>query len=92
MVKYKEFQRPRGRPAKDAVYPTIEDYQIQIRLFEPSAEAKQAWLERENAFVLITNLPEAAPASPVRQRNASPSASRLLTPRLVSLLRRLHSA
>ncbi|BAS27398.1 IS1634 family transposase [Limnochorda pilosa] len=58
VVAYTEEKRPRGRPRKDAVYPKQTHYQVEIRLFAPSEEAKKAWLERESAFVLISNLPE----------------------------------
>ncbi|BAS26273.1 IS1634 family transposase [Limnochorda pilosa] len=58
VLAYTEFLRPRGRPRKEVVYPKKTHYQVELRLFAPSEEAKKAWLERESAFVLISNLPE----------------------------------
>ncbi len=53
-----KVKRPRGRPRKNAVYPTETDYQVDLELHAPTEEVKQAWLKRESSFVMITNLPE----------------------------------
>ncbi|BAS26328.1 transposase [Limnochorda pilosa] len=58
VIGYTEEKRPRGRPREGMVYPKETHYQVEIRLFAPSEEARKAWLERESAFVLISNLPE----------------------------------
>lgn len=57
VIRINEAQRPPGRPRKDAQYSMATYYQLRLRLFEPSEKAKEEWLERENAFVLIANLP-----------------------------------
>lgn len=53
-----EILRPRGRPRKDVEYPRRTTYRLDVELKDPPASALEAWLEREKAFVLITNLPE----------------------------------
>lgn len=58
IVAHTQIKRPRGRPRKDAEYPKATTYHLRLRLFEPTDDDQKAWLDRESAFVLITNLPE----------------------------------
>lgn len=51
-----EEKRPSGRPKKGVEYPRETHYKVDLRLFAPSDEVRQNWLERESSFVLITNL------------------------------------
>lgn len=58
VIAYTEDIRPPGRPRKGVEYPRETHYKVELRLFAPSEEARQAWLDRESSFVLITNLAE----------------------------------
>lgn len=60
VIAFTEVKRPPGRPRRDVDYPRITYYTIDVNLYEPTEEGKQAWLERASAFVLIANLPEDA--------------------------------
>ena len=58
VIKINKVQRPPGRPRNNVEYPVITHYELRMRLLEPTEAAKTEWCEQDNAFVLITNLPE----------------------------------
>lgn len=56
VVRKTRYLRPPGRPKLKAEYPSVTTYHLELRIQRPTQEVRGAWLERESAFVLITNL------------------------------------